>query len=163
MGIGYRIKEAREHLGLTQTELGKLVGVTGSAITNYEKETSHPKEPVIYRLLDALDVDANYLFQDMVKSRTNNIISLSEYEYLEKYRELDEYGKETIRILIDREHARNHQSETTTPTALATPDKLINTKSDFSKEIFINAAHADPSATPEAQAHDDQIMDDENF
>ena len=43
MGIGYRIKEARERLGLTQTELGQKVGVTGSAITNYEKETSHPK------------------------------------------------------------------------------------------------------------------------
>ncbi len=43
MGIGYRIKEARENLGFTQTELGKLIGVTGSAITNYENETSHPK------------------------------------------------------------------------------------------------------------------------
>ena len=41
MGIGYRIKEARERLGLTQTELGQKVGVTGSAITNYEKDTSH--------------------------------------------------------------------------------------------------------------------------
>ena len=39
LGIGYRIKEARERLELTQTELGEMVGVTGSAITNYEKET----------------------------------------------------------------------------------------------------------------------------
>ena len=27
MGIGYRIKEAREQLGLTQTELGQKVGL----------------------------------------------------------------------------------------------------------------------------------------
>lgn len=40
----YRIKEARENIGIIQTELGKMVGVTGSAITNYENETSHPKE-----------------------------------------------------------------------------------------------------------------------
>lgn len=67
MGIGKRLKEAREKAGLTQEELGKMVGVTGSAITNYEKETSHPKEPVMYALIDALEVDANYLFQDCVK------------------------------------------------------------------------------------------------
>ena len=59
MGIGKRIKEARERAGLTQEELGALVGVTGSAITNYEKGTSHPKEPVLYALINALHVDAN--------------------------------------------------------------------------------------------------------
>lgn len=64
MGIGKRIKEARENLNLTQKELGELVGVTGSAITNYENETSHPKEMVLYKLLEVLNVDANFLFQD---------------------------------------------------------------------------------------------------
>lgn len=67
MGIGRRIKEARERAGLTQEELAKRVGVTGSAITNYEKETSHPKEAIMYALIDELGVDANYLFQDCVK------------------------------------------------------------------------------------------------
>lgn len=82
MGIGKRLREAREMAGLTQEELGKLVGVTGSAITNYEKETSHPKEPVMYALFEALNVDPNYLFQDCVTikdtkktSDTNTIVS----------------------------------------------------------------------------------------
>lgn len=66
MGIGKRLKEAREAAGLTQEELGKLVGVTGSAITNYEKEVSHPKESVMYALFNALRVEPNYLFQDCV-------------------------------------------------------------------------------------------------
>lgn len=87
MGIGYRIKEARENQGLTQTELGKIVGVTGSAITNYENETSHPKEPVMYKLIEALKVDANYLFQDCVKlPKEVNDVTLAEYEYIKKYR-----------------------------------------------------------------------------
>lgn len=80
MGIGYRIKEARERLGLTQTELGAMIGVTGSAITNYEKETSHPKEQIIYKLMETLNIDANYLFQDAVKLKTSNNVSLLEYE-----------------------------------------------------------------------------------
>ena len=36
MGFGSRLREAREKANYTQKELGKLVGVTGSAITNYE-------------------------------------------------------------------------------------------------------------------------------
>lgn len=107
MGIGYRIKEAREHLGLTQTELGNLVGVTGSAITNYEKETSHPKEQIIYRLMEALNVDANYLFQDAVHlPEKGTDITLTEYEYIKKYRSLDPYGQETVNMILDREVVR---------------------------------------------------------
>jgi transcriptional regulator with XRE-family HTH domain len=59
MGIGKRIKEAREHLHLTQKDLGMRVGVTASAITNYENETSHPKEPILYKLMEAWRCDAN--------------------------------------------------------------------------------------------------------
>ena len=107
MGIGYRIKEAREQLGLTQTELGKMVGVTGSAITNYEKETSHPKEQIIYKLMETLNVDANYLFQDVVHlPKIENNITLSEYEHIKKYRSLDPYGQETVNYILERESTR---------------------------------------------------------
>lgn len=92
MGIGSRIKEAREKLGITQTELGKLVGVTGSAITNYENNTSHPKEQILYKLLEALNVDANYLFQDEMSS-PNNILTLDEQRHIDLYKNLNETGK----------------------------------------------------------------------
>lgn len=107
MGIGKRIKEARERLGLTQNELGELVGVTGSAITNYEKETSHPKEIIMYRLFEALHVDANYLFQDVVDiPKGSNDVTLSEYEHIKKYRLLDTFGKETVNYIMEREISR---------------------------------------------------------
>jgi hypothetical protein len=44
-----------------------------------KKNTSHPKEPVMYALIETLGVDANYLFQDCVKI-SNPSISLSEKE-----------------------------------------------------------------------------------
>ena len=93
MGIGRRLKEARERAGLTQEELGKLIGVTGSAITNYEKETSHPKEPVMYALFEALNVDPNYLFQDCVnikdiKKTSYTKQSASEEKEIELYNTL---------------------------------------------------------------------------
>lgn len=107
MGIGKRIKEARERLGLTQNELGELIGVTGSAITNYEKETSHPKEPVMYKLFDALHVDANYLFQDVVNipSKANDV-TLAEYECIKKYRNLDPLGRQHVDTVLAWETER---------------------------------------------------------
>ncbi len=107
MGIGNRIKEARECLGLTQTELGDMVGVTGSAITNYEKEISHPKEPIMYKLIDALNVDANYLFQDVVKPKQpGNEITLAEFNIIKQYRDLDDHGKEMVDLVLEKEHSR---------------------------------------------------------
>lgn len=97
MGIGKRIKEAREKAGLTQEELGKLIGVTGSAITNYEKETSHPKEPIMYALIDALKVEPNFLFQDCVNiPKTKKSPSLEdedEEKLLNCYRSMNAEGK----------------------------------------------------------------------
>ncbi len=123
MGIGYRIKEARERLGLTQTELGNIVGVTGSAITNYEKETSHPKEQIIYKLMEALNVDANYLFQDAVKlPQRKNDVSLAEYNMIKSYRALDQHGKETVSYILNRETERVQQIEQTTATVVEVAD-----------------------------------------
>lgn len=109
MGMGYRIKEARENQGLTQTELGKIIGVTGSAITNYENEASHPKEPVMYKLIEALKVDANYLFQDCVKfPKKENDITPAEYSYIKKYRFISIHspdGASVVDMVLDREYS----------------------------------------------------------
>lgn len=64
MSIGNRIKEARENLKLSRNELANLLGVTPSAVSNYENNISSPKEPVLYKLFEALQCDANFLFQD---------------------------------------------------------------------------------------------------
>lgn len=107
MGIGRRIKEARERLGLTQEELGKKIGVTGSSITNYEKEVSHPKEPIMYALLRELKVDPNYLFQDCVTIKTEPFkISEQEKECIKKYRALDERGKDHVDKVLEWETQR---------------------------------------------------------
>lgn len=95
MGIGRRIKEARMDRGLSQEQLGKMIGVTGSAITNYEKEISHPKESVMYALIDALEVDANYLFQDCVHT-INKAPSESEEALVRLFQKLNKEGQEQL-------------------------------------------------------------------
>lgn len=111
MGIGRRLKEARERAGLTQEGLGRLVGVTGSSITNYEKETSHPKEPVMYALINALGVDANFLFQDCVNTipkKTNNAAPKTDTaeNIAKRYRKLDDHGKLVVCAVVSEEERR---------------------------------------------------------
>lgn len=111
MGIGKRLRQARERAGLTQEELGKRIGVTGSAITNYEKETSHPRETVLYALMDALKVEPNFLFQDCVRvlKRDPEKVAPSgedERQLLKKYRQLDEHGREMVDVTLDLEYRR---------------------------------------------------------
>lgn len=108
MGIGKRIKEARLNLGLTQEELSRLLGVTKGAVANYENETSHPKEPIMYKLIDVLKVDANYLFQDVVNiPKKMNNVTFSEFEHIKKYRLLDEHGKDMVNTVLEKELERN--------------------------------------------------------
>lgn len=108
MGIGKRIREAREQKGWTQRELGTRVGITASAIANYEKELSHPKESVLYRLLEALEVDANYLFQDVYDLPASVVFSVTSVErtHIVKYRALDDDGRDMVDTVLNKEHAR---------------------------------------------------------
>lgn len=68
MSIGSRIKSARKEKGMTQEYLASLIGVTKGAIANYENEVSVPKIELLYKLMDTLNVDANYLYQDEMKN-----------------------------------------------------------------------------------------------
>lgn len=106
MAIGRRIKEARLNKSLTQEELAKLVGVTKGAIANYENNTSHPKENVMYALINALGVDANFLFQDFVETKKAPSLSDEAMKLAKDYDGLDEHGQRVIRLVANEEKAR---------------------------------------------------------
>ena len=62
MTIGEKISELRRKAGLTQRDLALKIGVTPSAVGNYEQGVSFPREEVLYRLFEALDCSPNELF-----------------------------------------------------------------------------------------------------
>lgn len=102
MSIGKRIKELRESKGLTQDKLAKLIGVTKSAVGNYELDLSGPKEAVLYKLIEVLECDANYLFQDGINIAKKEFnLSPHEQEQIEKYRSLEALDKRVVDGVID--------------------------------------------------------------
>lgn len=58
---GSRLREARKQRGLTQTELGELIGVGKSAICCYEKETRNPTLEALLEMIHVFGVSADYL------------------------------------------------------------------------------------------------------
>lgn len=68
MGIGMRIRELRLKQGLSQSELGKKIGLTQKAITTYERETREPNIETIKALAKALGASVEALFGEGRKS-----------------------------------------------------------------------------------------------
>lgn len=152
MGIGNRIKEARVNLGYTQEDLAKILGVTKGAVANYEIETSHPKEPILYKLFDALKVDANYLFQDEMGSNYPMKVSYTEMEHIKKYRTLDPHGKEMVDFTLLKEWERSTAEQ-----------KVIPVTVKENTPHYVNAAHPIDGASEEDKHFDENIMNEENF
>ena len=86
MSVGSRIKELRENKDISRSELADKIGVTIGAISNYENEVSSPKEPILFKLMEVLGCDANYLFQDSIDIQAmKNNISVVEHDIVKKY------------------------------------------------------------------------------
>ena len=100
MGIGNKIRELRLQQGITQEILAMKIGVTPSAVGNYEREVSFPKEAVLMRLFGALECSPNELLGEDASFVER------EYALLNKYSALDEQGKERVDECAARELER---------------------------------------------------------
>ena len=99
MGIGTKIRELRQRAGLTQEGLALKIGVTPSAVGNYERGVSFPKEEVLMALFGALDCTPNELLCGSAEDA-------HEREHLQMYRALDDRGRENVDACTQAEFER---------------------------------------------------------
>ena len=104
MSLNDRIKEARLSKNLTQEQLAALIGVAKTTVTGYEKGTSQPSIETLAKIMEALEIDANYLWQD--ETDFNFTVSYKEMNSIKKYRNLDVHGKELVTLILDKEYER---------------------------------------------------------
>lgn len=64
MAFEDRVREARKKARLTQEQAAMRIGVAKSTWAGYESGNSQPDINKVVRIMDALGVDANYLWQD---------------------------------------------------------------------------------------------------
>lgn len=59
--LGENIRKARLKIGLTQAQLGKMLGKSDNVITNWEKGTNRPDADMIEKLCNILKISPNEL------------------------------------------------------------------------------------------------------
>lgn len=156
MSIGSRIKELRIKNEITQEELAKIIGVTKGAIANYENGVSSPKIDLMYKLFDALNCDANYLYQDDMIELYKDQATPSEFKnIIKKYRILDNHGKEMVDFTLQKEYERSKALEE------QNLDNII--KMPSTSEVDAAHTRTDIDIPEGIDTSDDDIMDDENF
>lgn len=113
MSFNTRIRERREQLNMTRNELAAKIGVTPSAISNYENAISSPKVELLYKLFEVLDCDANYLYQDeMSELAYKNKTTPEEFDnIIKKYRALNDHGKEIVDLILEKEYQNSKIKE----------------------------------------------------
>lgn len=102
MSYSARLREARKRAGLTQEELGKLVGCAKTTITGYETGKSEPNMNTLSKMMEVLDVDANFIFQDEMREQHEYQATSEEMDtIISKYRRLDGPGKRFIQYALN--------------------------------------------------------------
>lgn len=154
MAFKERLKEARLRKGYSQELLAGKVGVAKSTFTGYEKGYREPSIPTITKILEALDIDADFLWQDETSLPFE--LTYDELENLvKKYRGLDAHGKEMVDFTLRKEYERSMALK-------KQPGQKITSVPEY---IIADAAHqrTDISIPENIDTSDNDIMDDENF
>ena len=102
--VGAQIKKYRNIKGMTQQDIADALGESsGRVIYNWEKGIGRPDCDKLARLCDLLEVSADELIgcKSMAQRPT-----ATEWNTIQKYRALDEHGKEIVDYLIDSEYKR---------------------------------------------------------
>lgn len=102
MEFAQRLKELRNKKKISQTELGKLVGLHYTQIGRYERGGSMPSSEVLKKLAEVLEVSTDFLMDGTTEEAAKYQIHDKEFlkQFL-KIEQLDSKDKEVIKILID--------------------------------------------------------------
>lgn len=106
MDIGTRIKEARIAKGMTQEELGRIVGVQKSAIAKYEKgRVVNIKRSTLQKIVSALNINPSSLMFDESprEAASLHVKIIKDFELMDALKDyycLSEENQKMVRDLI---------------------------------------------------------------
>lgn len=96
MGIGERIKYLRDIHDLTQSELGRIAGVSDKAVSTWENGSAEPRMGAIQKISDHFGVSKSWLIGESPLDDTEpSLVALDadERRLLEMWRSLNTVGK----------------------------------------------------------------------
>lgn len=121
MTFGERLTELRkEHGYSTRNEFADKLGIPSTTLRNYETDVREPGHTFLKQISEFFNVSVDYLLcltDDKEVLKTFRLRE-SEQVMVEKYRDLDDHGKELVDLVLDKEHERYIASIKEKPAAL---------------------------------------------
>lgn len=109
-GFNERLKELRSRCGLTQQELAQMLNISTAAVSHYERGFRQPDIAALEALHDIFNVSYDYLLgeggetmEEIIKVKLEFEITKEEFDLIQKYRGLDEKGRQLVRVVLDAE------------------------------------------------------------
>lgn len=96
MDLGENIMLLRKKKGLSQADLGKIIGTSGDVIGRYERSNLTPSIDVVTKIADTLEVSIDYL-----TGKSKIILDKDMLDRMENISNLSEENKNYIISLID--------------------------------------------------------------
>lgn len=152
-----RLRESRLNAGYTQEQLAQKLDIAKSTLSGYENGNRDPSMYTISKIMEALNVDANFLWQDEMDALGGSPMQLKyqEMKLIEKYRSLDPHGKEMVDFTLLKEWERS--------TAEAEKSNIAPMILKEDSTYYVNAAHPIDGVSEEDKQFDEDIMREENF
>lgn len=72
---GQRLRATREFYGKTQTEFGQVMGVTQSAVANYEKDIRPIEGEKLVKLCEKFPITTDWIFRDARANLPTDLIA----------------------------------------------------------------------------------------
>ena len=79
--FGSTLKYLRQEKGITQAELGKLIGTTKAVISKYENSLSYPPYDTLIKISEVFKVSIDYLLGNE-KSKTIDVSKLTDSQFM---------------------------------------------------------------------------------
>lgn len=107
--LGLRIKKFRSANNLTQQDIADYLNLKNkSTVGSWEIGKSEPDIDTFAKLCILFNISPN----EFINFKENVIITLNEKKHIEKYRILDDYGKESVDSILNIEYRRTINTQT---------------------------------------------------
>lgn len=123
------LKEIRESTKMNKKEFADSIGVKYTTYNGYETGTREPDSDFLILISKKFDVSIDYILglQDRKEMLHAYQLRSDEFEHIKKYRDLDDHGRESVNIILDRETQRVK--------SLANMQKQLSTQSTYVIEL----------------------------
>ena len=167
MTFGERLTELRISNGYPKrNELAEKLGIPSTTLRNYETGAREPGHTFLKQISEFFNVSVDYLLGLTDEKEVLNSFRLktSEYTHIEKYRNLDDYGRETVDLILERESQRTSTIADQADRIAKLEQKSKVTQLPGRSYLEPVAAHerTDIEVTDEMREHDDAIMENDD-